>query len=246
MLGEAAKALRTTPHQVAEVAAEREAKRRELEKGGAQAEPLDTDFTAHDVDGVQVVVEIKQLGNPKLLPDIADRIKGKLGDPAVVVLGVPGEGKVNLLVAATPGAIERGVKAGAVVKAAAQVVGGGGGGRDNMAQAGGRDPDKLPDALQTARAEIEQALTLERLTPAEGRRARLRERALRRRGLRSDPHARDPARPRPGARHPQGLRPARGADRHAGSRRRCWSGCPCRSPEATRTRRARPVRSSSG
>ena len=49
-------------------------------------------------------VEVKQLGNPKLLPELADKIKGKLGDPAVVVLGVPGEGKVNLLVAATPGA----------------------------------------------------------------------------------------------------------------------------------------------
>ena len=42
---------------------------------------------------MQVVVEIKLLGNPKLLPDIADQIKGKLGDPAVVVLGVPGDGQ---------------------------------------------------------------------------------------------------------------------------------------------------------
>jgi len=89
---------------------------------------------------------------------MADRMKGRLGDPSVVVLGVPGDGKVNLLVAATPGAIERGVKAGDIVRAAAQVVGGGGGGRDNMAQAGGRDPDKLPEALDTARAEIERAL----------------------------------------------------------------------------------------
>ena len=53
---------------------------------------------------------------------------------------------------------ERGVKAGAVVRAAAEVAGGGGGGRDTMAQAGGRDPDKLPEALATARAEIEKAL----------------------------------------------------------------------------------------
>ena len=50
------------------------------------------------------------------------------------------------------------MKAGAVIKVAAQVVGGGGGGRDNMAQAGGRDPEKLPDALAAARAEIERAL----------------------------------------------------------------------------------------
>ena len=63
-----------------------------------------------------------------------------------------------MIVAATPGAVERGVKAGAVVKVAAQVVGGGGGGRDNMAQAGGREPEKLPDALEAARAEIERAL----------------------------------------------------------------------------------------
>ena len=50
------------------------------------------------------------------------------------------------------------MKAGAVVKIAAAVVGGGGGGRDNMAQAGGKDPSKLPDALVAARAEIERAL----------------------------------------------------------------------------------------
>jgi alanyl-tRNA synthetase len=75
-----------------------------------------------------------------------------------VVIGAPGDGRVSILVAATPGAVERGVKAGAIVKAAAQVVGGGGGGRDNMAQAGGRDPGKLDEALATARAEIERAL----------------------------------------------------------------------------------------
>ena len=50
------------------------------------------------------------------------------------------------------------MKAGDVIRAAAQVAGGGGGGRDTMAQAGGRDPAKLPDALATARAEIEKAL----------------------------------------------------------------------------------------
>ena len=74
------------------------------------------------------------------------------------MLGAPGEGRASLLVAVTPGAIARGVKAGAVVKVAAAVVGGGGGGRDNMAQAGGKDPAKLPDALAAARAEIERAL----------------------------------------------------------------------------------------
>ena len=76
----------------------------------------------------------------------------------MIVLGAPGEGRASLLVAVTPGAVARGVKAGAVVKVAAAVVGGGGGGRDNMAQAGGKDPEKLPEALAAARAEIERAL----------------------------------------------------------------------------------------
>ena len=78
--------------------------------------------------------------DPKALPDVADRLRGQLGDPAVVVLGTGRDGRVALLVAASPAAVERGVKAGAIVKAAAQVVGGGGGGRDTMAQAGGARP----------------------------------------------------------------------------------------------------------
>jgi alanyl-tRNA synthetase len=111
-----------------------------------------------DIDGVMVVIETKHVSDPKQLAQISDHIKGRVDDPAVVVLGSPGEGRVNLLVAATPGAIERGVKAGDIVKAAAQVVGGGGGGRDNMAQAGGRDPAKLPDALRTAEDAVRRAL----------------------------------------------------------------------------------------
>ena len=104
------------------------------------------------------MVEMKDVADPKLLAEIADRIKGKLGDPSVIVLGTKGKGRVNLLVAATPAAIARGVRAGEIVKSAAQVVGGGGGGRDNMAQAGGRDPDKLPDALKSAEQAIRQVL----------------------------------------------------------------------------------------
>jgi alanyl-tRNA synthetase len=119
---------------------------------------VDASFETVEIDGVKAAFEIKPIDNPKALPDLADRIKNQLGDPAVVVLGAPGDGRALLLVAATPGAVERGVKAGAVVKVAAQAVGGGGGGRDTMAQAGGRDPDKLPDALAAARAEIERAL----------------------------------------------------------------------------------------
>jgi alanyl-tRNA synthetase len=158
----AAAALRTSPENVAEAAADRERQRRELEKQ-LRAKPIDEKIEPHavvDIDGVRAVFEVREVADPKALPDLADRIKNQLGDPAVVVIGAPGEGRVSLLVAATPGAVERGVKAGAVVKAAAAVVGGGGGGRDTMAQAGGKDPEKLPDALAAARAEIERALAL--------------------------------------------------------------------------------------
>jgi alanyl-tRNA synthetase len=106
-----------------------------------------------------VLVEQVEGAGPKALPDLADRARGQLGDAAVVVLGTAAEGRVGLLVSATPAAVDRGIKAGAVVKLAAGVVGGGGGGRDTMAQAGGRDPEKLPDALEAARAEIERLLT---------------------------------------------------------------------------------------
>jgi alanyl-tRNA synthetase len=160
LLTETARVLRISPESVPDVVADRERKRRELEKRGAAApadDRLDADKVV-ELGGVKVLLDIKQVDNPKALPDVADRLKNQLGDPAVVVLGARVDGRANLLVAATPGAVERGVRAGAVVKAAAQVVGGGGGGRDTMAQAGGREPEKLPDALQAAREEIERAL----------------------------------------------------------------------------------------
>jgi alanyl-tRNA synthetase len=160
VLRDAAVALRTQPDAVADVASAAVAKRRELEKQLAAGVAAVDDSVSDviEIDGVRAVFEIKNVPSPKALPDLADRLKNQLGDPAVVVLGAGGEGRASLLVAATPGAVSRGVKAGAVVKVAAAAVGGGGGGRDTMAQAGGKDPDKLPDALAAARAEIERAL----------------------------------------------------------------------------------------
>ncbi len=159
LLGETAAALRTAPENVPEVAAAREQERRALLKGAQTAAPVDDSVgEIVELDGVRAVFELRDVPNPKLLPDIADRMKNQLGDPAVVVLGAGGDGRASLLVAATPGAVERGVKAGDIVKVAAKVVGGGGGGRDTMAQAGGREPDKLPEALDAARAEIARVL----------------------------------------------------------------------------------------
>src|SRR4051794_27513569 len=160
-LTEAAALLKTTPDNVAEIVADRERKRRDLEKqlrSGARADVTVSADAVEQIDGVKVVLQTATVDDPKAMPDVADRLRNQLGHPAVVVLGADTGGRVSLLVAATPGAVERGVRAGAIVKAAAQVVGGGGGGRDSLAQAGGRDPEKLADALATARAEIAKAL----------------------------------------------------------------------------------------
>jgi alanyl-tRNA synthetase len=120
---------------------------------------------ATQIAGADVVAEIVSGANgsdgvagAKELMDVADRIKGKLGEESVTVLGTVIDGRVHLVAAVTPALVARGVKAGAVVKAAATVAGGGGGGRDTMAQAGGRDPAKLPEAIAAARAAIEAAL----------------------------------------------------------------------------------------
>jgi alanyl-tRNA synthetase len=112
---------------------------------------------AGEVAGVRVVVEAVSAPDAKALLELSDAVRQRLGE-AAVVLGTAVNGRVHLVANVAPAVAERGVKAGDVIRAAAQVAGGGGGGRDTMAQAGGRDPDKLPEALATARAEIEQAL----------------------------------------------------------------------------------------
>jgi alanyl-tRNA synthetase len=83
------------------------------------------------------------------LLELSDRVKQKAA-PAAVVLGARADGRVHLVANFSDAAVERGANASDVLKAAAAVVGGGGGGRPTMARAGGREPEKLPDALATA------------------------------------------------------------------------------------------------
>jgi alanyl-tRNA synthetase len=113
---------------------------------------------AGEVAGVRVVVEPVSAPDAKALLELSDAVRQRLGE-AAVVLGTAVDGRVHLVANVAPEVARRGVKAGDVIRAAAQVAGGGGGGRDTMAQAGGRDPEKLPEALATARAEIEKALS---------------------------------------------------------------------------------------
>ncbi|MDQ3647912.1 MAG: DHHA1 domain-containing protein [Actinomycetota bacterium] len=112
---------------------------------------------AQEVGGVPVVVEAVEGADAKALLSLSDTVRQRLGESAVV-LGTAGEGRVHLVANVAPAVVGRGVRAGEVVRAAAEMVGGGGGGRDTMAQAGGREPDKLPEALDAARATIVEAL----------------------------------------------------------------------------------------
>jgi alanyl-tRNA synthetase len=77
-------------------------------------------------------------------------LKEKLGEGVVVIASKNGE-KVNLMATATDGALKSGVHAGNLIKGIASCVGGGGGGRPNMAQAGGKNPAGIPDALEKAK-----------------------------------------------------------------------------------------------
>jgi alanyl-tRNA synthetase len=113
---------------------------------------------AYELAGVQVLVAATELTDQKSLLDVANRIQSSLGGDVVQVLAGGDKDKVALVTLATPGAITKGLSAAELVRTAASVVGGGGGGRDDMAQAGGREPAKIDDALGAARALIEEKL----------------------------------------------------------------------------------------
>ena len=88
------------------------------------------------------------------LRDLGDQLKEKIGE-GVVVIASANEGKVNLMVTATKEAMDKGAHAGNLIKAIASLVGGGGGGRPNMAQAGGKNPAGIDDALAKAKEVLE-------------------------------------------------------------------------------------------
>jgi alanyl-tRNA synthetase len=102
---------------------------------------------AKEIDGLTVLAANVQGADMNNLRNMADDLKQKLGS-VVIVLGSAHEGKVNLIAAVTKDLIEKGYHAGKLIKEVASRCGGGGGGRPDMAQAGGKDPEKLDAALQ--------------------------------------------------------------------------------------------------
>jgi alanyl-tRNA synthetase len=136
--------------------AEKGAGQAQKQLAGEEAERLVGEAT--DAVGLKLVASQTPLADQKQLLDLANRVQSKLGDDSAVALGGAEGSKVALVVLVSKGAVERGLSAAEIVREAAPIVGGGGGGRDDMAQAGGKDPAKLGEALAAARAAIERKL----------------------------------------------------------------------------------------
>jgi alanyl-tRNA synthetase len=103
-----------------------------------------------------IVMEVPGVGGQELL-DLSDRFKQRSA-PAAIVLGSREDGSANLVVNFDETVADK-LSAGDVVKQIAPLVGGGGGGRPTMARAGGKQPDRLPEALEKARELISTALS---------------------------------------------------------------------------------------
>ena len=156
-LNEAAKVVKSTPANLVErlekMMAEIKALQSEnesLKSKAAQDALGDVMDQVVDVNGVKLLATSVSGVDMNGLRDLGDQLKDKLKD-GVVVLASEKDGKVNLIAMATESAQKAGAHAGNLIKAIAAKVGGGGGGRPNMAQAGGKNPAGIPDAIAGAK-----------------------------------------------------------------------------------------------
>ena len=113
---------------------------------------------AFDINGSKVVVAEIPGGNPGLMRQLIDQLRKKASPIAILLAASQGDDKVLLVAGLSRELVEAGGHAGNWVRDVAEVVGGGGGGRPDLAQAGGKDPQRLPEALQTARETIQKML----------------------------------------------------------------------------------------
>ncbi len=158
VLARAGELLRVPPERVADEVSERRGEPRQKQIDGHGAVDVERLLeSAVERDGARVLVAAVTVPNEKSLLELADKLRARLGD-AAIVLGAAGEDRVDLVATVAPALVARDLHAGQIVKAAAAAAGGGGGGRDTLARAGSRNPAKLPDALDAARDAIEAAL----------------------------------------------------------------------------------------
>ena len=134
--------LKTAEHELA-------AAKKELAAGSMQ----DVLASKFDVNGLSGVVATVAASDMEELRGIADMVRDHIGS-GVVLLGMASDDKVNFVCMATKDAVKAGLHAGNIVKATAQAAGGNGGGRPDMAQAGGKKPEALNDALAVGKQTI--------------------------------------------------------------------------------------------
>lgn len=156
ILKDAAVKLKTAPKEVANridtMLIEMKQLQRENESLAAKLGNIEAGSLASkvkEVNGVQLLAARVQAADMNSLRNMADDLKQKLSS-AVILLGTTDGSKVNLIAAVTDDLILKGYQAGKLIKEAASICGGGGGGRPDMAQAGGKDPSKLDNAIQFA------------------------------------------------------------------------------------------------
>ena len=160
-INEAAKIAKTNPaglvekleHLVAEMK-ELQSENESLKSKAAKDALGDVMNQVVEVNGVKLLAASVSGVDMNGLRDLGDQLKEKLGE-GVVVLASDLEGKVNLVAMATDDAMKKGAHAGNLIKAIAGKVGGGGGGRPNMAQAGGKNPAGISDAIAEAKVALE-------------------------------------------------------------------------------------------
>lgn len=140
------KRLEGTLAQLKELSRENES----LKAKASQAEAGNLADNLVQVGGAPLLTARVSAGDMDSLRNMADSLRAKLGS-VVIVLGSVQDDKVNLIAAVTPDLVKQGFHAGKLVKEVAARCGGGGGGRPDMAQAGGKDPSKLDEALELAR-----------------------------------------------------------------------------------------------
>lgn len=149
------------PERVAALQAELKAAQKELEEVRSQLALLQAEgLLAQAVAVGDLKVLVAELGSttPEALKTAAEHLLHKLGEGAVVLGSVPEAGKVSLVAAFSPAVQQLGLKAGSFIGEIAKLTGGGGGGRPNLAQAGGKQPEKLAEALQVARERLQAEL----------------------------------------------------------------------------------------
>lgn len=156
LLSQVAAALKSSEEEVptalGKLLAEKKEMEKQLEEAAANRDKADAAkllAAVSDFSGVPVVCGRAQAASMDELRAVADLTLSKLAG-GLVVLACVNDDKVNLVVKASKEAVKKGIHAGKIIKEAAAVVGGGGGGRPDMAQAGGKKPEALPQAFEKA------------------------------------------------------------------------------------------------